>query len=208
MGNARARGSYDLGYLPIKVWRSDSVLLADAVTRLRTAMRNGQFTDDAMTGVDRSQFRSWVSAYFFRVPEKVAIRMIASRDVGHHTSGWWKNPDYERCEHLSLSCWDATKNNASIDQEDGRPAEIVEAFFGAFARLVWIESPAGKEGKLHDVHHYRVFCDEHWQPMLPRGEVYSRELTEASWKSWSDVQAAKAAALAEARPGDVTQPGV
>ncbi|NLX57306.1 MAG: hypothetical protein GXY58_19525 [Planctomycetaceae bacterium] len=31
--------------------------------------------------------------------------------------------------------------------------------------------------------------DERWQPNQPRGEVYSRELTEADWKSFSDVQA-------------------
>lgn len=26
-------------------------------------------------------------------------RLIYTRDVGHHTSGWFKNPDYEQCLH-------------------------------------------------------------------------------------------------------------
>jgi hypothetical protein len=29
--------------------------------------------------------------------------LILTRESGYHTSGWWKNPDYERCLHLSLS---------------------------------------------------------------------------------------------------------
>lgn len=29
--------------------------------------------------------------------------VLFTRDVGHHTSGWMKNPDFERCLHLSLS---------------------------------------------------------------------------------------------------------
>lgn len=37
------------------------------------------------------------------------------------------------------------------------------------------------------VHHYRLFCDKAWKPILPRGEVYSKDWTPADWKSWSDV---------------------
>jgi hypothetical protein len=37
------------------------------------------------------------------------------------------------------------------------------------------------------VRHWRVFCDIIWQAIMPRGEVYSRELTERGWQSWSDL---------------------
>src|SRR5262249_14385874 len=44
-----------------------------------------------------------------------------------------------------------------------------------------------EHGRKLDVWHYRLFCDPGWQPIKPRGEVYSRELTEAGWKSYSDL---------------------
>ena len=30
------------------------------------------------------------------------ITIAFTRDVGYHSSGWWKNPDFERCYHLSI----------------------------------------------------------------------------------------------------------
>ncbi|MBU2025992.1 hypothetical protein KJ912_04650 [Patescibacteria group bacterium] len=118
----------------------------------------------------------------------VGTRAIFTRDTGYHTSGWWKNPDYERCFHLSLSF---------VDIETGEPAPrdtvltslFLDALFGKGKRLLWCEPPYSEQGKQMDVWHYRLFCDEGWQPIKPRGEVYSRELTEAGWKSWSDAQA-------------------
>lgn len=35
--------------------------------------------------------------------QKYGCFLVYTRDVGHHSCGWWKNPDYERCYHLSLS---------------------------------------------------------------------------------------------------------
>jgi hypothetical protein len=34
-----------------------------------------------------------------------------------------------------------------------------------------------------------LFCDAQWQPILPRKEVYTREFTEAGWRSASQVLA-------------------
>jgi len=56
-------------------------------------------------------------------------------------------------------------------------------------RLLWIEPPYSPEGRRSDVHHYRLFCDEHWQPIKPRGEVYSTDFTEKGWKSFSELHA-------------------
>lgn len=183
----------------VKCWRSDETLLADALDRVRTAMRAGVFTTDFfLVGGNRDSHRSWVTAWYVLVSEGIAVHLLASRDVGHHTSGWWKNPDYERCEHLSLSMWDAAKDRTPIPFDAWIAERIVEWFFRPASRLVWMESPTTDGGKAVGAHHYRVFCDDRWQPILPRGEVYTREFTAAGWQSWSDVQAAKAAAL-EAR---------
>lgn len=146
------------------------------------------------------------------IPDRGPVsRVLFSRDSGAHTSGWWKNPDYDRCFHLSLSFYDREvilrwlelgeqyATTGSLPKDRRETDAWVELFFGDHARLIWCEPPAFDAGKLLDVWHYRLFCDPNWQPILPRGEVYTREFTEAGWKSWSDVQAAEqAAALQEA----------
>lgn len=118
----------------------------------------------------------------------IGTRIIFSKDTGHHTSGWFKNPDYERCYHLSLSFRDPLKGD-SVPFEDKIADQWIDAFYGPWRKYIWLESAKFPEGKQADVRHYRVFCDEHWQPIIPRGEVYSRELTEAGWLSFSEVKA-------------------
>lgn len=112
--------------------------------------------------------------------QKHDCQIIFSRDVGHHTSGWWKNPDYERCWHLSIS-FPGGRNKAVIEK-------ILDGLFGADKTKIWIEPPYSQHGKKAEVWHYRLFCDSNWQPIIPRGEVYSKEFTESGWLSYSDVQ--------------------
>lgn len=123
-------------------------------------------------------------------------KLILSRDTEHHACGWWKNPDYERCLHLSLSFYDP-----ETMQPTGRNTKLstewVGLVFQDYCRLLWCEPPYSPEGKKHDVWHYRLFYADpgFTAPILPRGEVYSKEFTEAGWKSWSDVQAETTSAL-------------
>mgnify|MGYP003524565819 FL=1 len=111
--------------------------------------------------------------------------LLFTREDGYHSSGWWKNPDYERCYHLSISFWD-------LQSQQPRPFETrlaeawVRCFFVTWTRYVWEEGPSMKLPA--EVRHYRVFCDPAWQPILPRGEVYTRDFVEKGWKSWSDQQ--------------------
>jgi len=123
-----------------------------------------------------------------RVVSSLGMIAILTRDTGYHTSGWWKNPDYERCFHLSLSFEDS-ETHEPRPRDRVLTALMLEAVFGAAKRLLWCEPPYSDEGKRRDVWHYRLFCDPAWEPIKPRGEVYGRELTEAGWKSFSDVQA-------------------
>jgi hypothetical protein len=114
--------------------------------------------------------------------------LIFTRDAGHHSSGWWKNPDYERCLHLSVSFVGTEGGRVYLLPFDRRMAgKWAEAFFGTAARLCWIEPPYSRAGKVRGVHHYRLFCDPGWQPILPRGEVYSRAHTPAGWLSFSEL---------------------
>lgn len=110
---------------------------------------------------------------------KYECTIIFTRDEGYHSCGWWKNPDYERCWHLSIS-FPGGKSKNSLDK-------IITGLFGEHKRLIWVESPYSKEGKQAEVWHYRLFCDENWQPVKPRGEVYSTQFTERGWKSFSEL---------------------
>jgi hypothetical protein len=131
------------------------------------------------------------SHHYWQSPTDRAAFIIFTRDIGHHTSGWWKNPDYERCWHLSLSqrdpqTWRAAPHEAAFFQR------LAEAFYAGDARKTWCEGPYSPEGKAMGVWHYRLFCNEGWEPIVPRGEVYDKELTEVGWRSFSEVHGLKA----------------
>ena len=118
--------------------------------------------------------------------------LIFTRDCGFNSNGWWKNPDYERCFHLSLSFLAFEGGEKiSLPYDYDMAAKWVDAFFGEDARLTWHEGPASEDGKAKGVHHYRLFCDEAWRPIKPRGEVYSKDWTSAGWKSFSDIHGDK-----------------
>jgi hypothetical protein len=121
--------------------------------------------------------------------------LLYSREYGLYTSGWWHNPDYNRCRHLSLSFHETnfeSEHYGGMRQCLPKDAKITEkwidCFFGAQKKLLWCEPPMTDHGKKFDVWHYRLFCDEHWNPIKPRGEVCSCEFTETGWKSYSDVR--------------------
>lgn len=117
--------------------------------------------------------------------------MIFSRDAGMHSSGWWKNPDYERCYHLSISFAVASSligvQPTRLPHNPKEAALWCEALFGEDKRYLWVEGPFSEHGRAYGVFHYRLFCDPAWKPIQPRGEVYSRDWTPADWKGWSDV---------------------
>jgi len=115
--------------------------------------------------------------------------LIFTRDTGHHTSGWWKNPDYERCLHLSLSFIGIQGNEVfQLPRSSRLSHEWIDAFFGEDKRFLWIEGSYSALGKSSDVWHYRLFCDPTWDPIRPTGEVYSQKNTPAGFLSFSDLQ--------------------
>jgi hypothetical protein len=125
-------------------------------------------------------------AHLYSIEPDRSARLIYTRDAGHHSSGWWKNPDYERCLHLSISfCVNPTDAALPFDRKQAQ--RIAEAFFEGDARKCWVEPPYSPEGKHCGVHHYRLFCDLSWMPLLPRGEVHNAYFTEAGWRSFSEV---------------------
>lgn len=153
------------------------------VTQLRLAACTGTYMGLIQTLDDAAYIHRCSRVSMLR--GDAAIRLIFTRDEGHHAVGWWKNPDYERCWHLSMSFVYPNNTSAPYDfQEANRWAKL---FFGDDRRWVWVEGPYSREGKAHDVHHYRLFTDFGWQAIKPRGEVYTREFTEAGWKTFSEL---------------------
>jgi len=160
----------------------------------------------ALTGYYNGVITTMDHAYFERCKAlhvSTGSILIFTRDIGMHQSGWWKNPDYERCWHLSLSFRDDLTMEPA-PQNHRIAGQWIEAFYGDNKRYVWAEPPYSERGKTNEVWHYRVFCDPAWHPIIPRGEVYTREFTERGWKSFSDLQDYNARELAklEALPGE------
>jgi hypothetical protein len=144
----------------------------------------------ATAGTFGGVMNSWGAAYLESckaLHRSTGSLLIFTRDTGHHTSGWFKNPQFERCLHLSLSFREPSDWRQPRDFDKALAAEWCEIFFADDRRYIWAESPKTPDGKVLQVNHYRVFTDEYWQPMIPRGEVYSTELTEKGWKSWSEL---------------------
>lgn len=116
--------------------------------------------------------------------ERTGTSLLYSRDEGYHSGGWWKNPDYERCYHLSLSFFDWLSFEPR-PKDTALTAKWISAFFGSHSQWLWCEPPS------MDLEigawHYRLFCDPKWQPIKPRGEVYSTQFTELGWKSFSEL---------------------
>lgn len=127
----------------------------------------------------------------------LGVRIIFTRDAGHHTGGWFKNPQYERCYHMSVSFRDPT-GTILLPQHKKLAGELARAAFGENTRWLWIERPFTKEGRQNDVWHYRLFCNEGWQPILPDKEVYTLEFTEKGWKSFSEIHGHKPNMVQEA----------
>lgn len=116
---------------------------------------------------------------------KYHLSINLSRDINHHLGGWWKNPQYERCWHLSIAV--QTPDYGIPENHDKTTLHILKLIFGKQMKLVWSEPPFSEAGKKMNVWHYRVFCDEHWQAFKPKGEVYSTELTERGFLSHSEL---------------------
>lgn len=180
--------------------------IARHAARLRWIASRGEF-DGRVDGLAGIANRAYLDRCRL-VHQPTATVAILSRDAGHHSSGWMRNPDYERCWHLSLSPapeWtmraEAPRLAASqgigilrvapgiqVAWHDAWTRRMwVDAAFGEAARLAWVEPSATCGGRRAEVQHWRVFCDESWAPILPRGEVYSSELTERGWRSASQV---------------------
>lgn len=137
-----------------------------------------------------SAFETYYLTKCRQIDDVTSTTLIFTRDSGHHSSGWMKSPDYERCLHLFLSPAPSRLivpglQRAELDKRTTRA--WLDVFFDENVRLLWAESPKSPEGIRRGVWHWRLFCDEHWQPFLPRGEVYSTEFTELGWRSASEL---------------------
>lgn len=113
--------------------------------------------------------------------QKYECSIMFMRESGYHSGGWWKNPDYERCYHLSIS-FRGGRNTKDLNK-------ILQGLFGYNTKLLWTEAPYSEQGKQAEVWHYRLFCDENWKAIMPRGEVYNTHFTDRGWKSFSSINA-------------------
>ena len=109
--------------------------------------------------------------------------VIYTYDVGHHTSGWWRNSDYERCLHLSIThpVFKSLTGLATLEApSDAEVREWAKAAWPADWKKAWLEPPASvlsidvaENRRRPGVGHVRLFLDVNLEPILPEGEVYN-----------------------------------
>ena len=151
------------------------------VARLRLGAQTGRYDGTTRTAPYLMSQRAML------VRPDTSVVVIYTLDEGMHACGWWKNPDYERCKHMSVS-FVSTETGEPAPHDRAATAMLCRRFMDDAARLSWWEPPYSEDGKRRDVWHVRVFYAPGWsEPILPRGEVYTREFTEGGWKSWSDI---------------------
>lgn len=157
------------------------MILTPSMVELATRMKQ-----HAETGTWNGLSRTTTTPYYRQAFQlhKSGVSIGYTREAGYHSSGWFKNPDYERCYHMSLAFRDPDTHEP-IPFDFQRAEGWVKLFFGERARYIWEESAAQKDLGI-EVRHYRVFCDAKWKPIIPRGEVYNRDLTKQGWKSYSE----------------------
>lgn len=151
--------------------------------RARREAKKGTFRGGSRDLADQAYIRRCTHVW-----RAAGVKILFTRDEGHHACGWWKNPDFDRCVHLSLSFFDPHTGEVA-PQDHKQAASICRAFFGSDRARLWVEPPYSEHGLRYDVWHYRLMCDAGWQPITPRGEVYTREHTPKGWLSWSEAQA-------------------
>jgi hypothetical protein len=153
----------------------------EVVKKLKRAAETGIYSGVIQSHNDKHYFNA-CTAYHHRT----GTGLIFSRDSGHHSSGWFKNPQYERCYHLSISFRDQETGQAKPFSHN-KAEQWIDAFFGHDKRLIWGEPPHSREGKACDVWHFRLFCDPGWKAIKPKGEVYTKDFTEKGWRSFSEI---------------------
>lgn len=108
-------------------------------------------------------------------------RLLLTLDIGYHASGWWKNSDYHRCLHLSVS-HPILLERRVVGRDVASEHEVrawARAIFGEHVKWSWFEPPADPldvdvlAGRRETgVWHARLFLDRTNRPILPEGEVY------------------------------------
>lgn len=166
------------------IFRSSDALIPFAKLRAQAGIYTGT------TSAANTKLMRYCSHQLVLKPDYRA-HLIYTRDSGHHSSGWWRNPDYERCLHLSLSFAGGYHGEQAVPFDRVEAEKIARTFFGEHTPWCWVEKPYTPEGKARDVWHYRLFCNPAWQPIQPKGEVYSRENTPAEWQSFSEIHGYK-----------------
>lgn len=121
------------------------------------------------------------------------VRLMVSRDVGYHGSGWFANSDWDENLHLSVSHprpglarlyraradLGMPRDWTGVDLETPTDDEVRSwglVFYGPeHAPKAWFEPAASvfDPHRIPNVVHLRLFLDRNGRPFIPNGEPYT-----------------------------------
>lgn len=117
----------------------------------------------ARSGVSTNAAGDLDTAYLRRCSRRVgSTTLVFTRDETGPGRSRFECPALRRSWHLSTECRDPVERDAWL-----------RTFFGDHRHRLWVTGPTTAAGRAFDVWHWRLFCDEHWEPA-----VFDREPAE------------------------------
>ncbi len=115
--------------------------------------------------------------------------VVFARDSGHYSGGGgYKSQASDRCFHLALTFLDF-ENGIALPPDPKKTREWLNAFFPGQCHLLWAEAPVDLGAvasfwrwclglKMGDAlfWHFRLFCDENWQPLTNEPALMQRDM--------------------------------
>lgn len=117
----------------------------------------------------------------------LVVSILLTFDKGPHSSGWWRNSEYNQCWHVSIVGIRPPESRLLVNQTP-KFEEVPQAERRAWCRVIfgdedvkkaWNEPPASALDAYRDAPassstwHTRVFVDRDGHSIIPQGEVYS-----------------------------------
>lgn len=102
--------------------------------------------------------------------------IVFTRECLAPPRGGFRDPAHARGYHLSLTCIERAERDL-----------WVRAFFGPDLPNVWAHWSVPRVARAFHVSHWRLFCDEHWSPIVVRNTA---DVMRAGWRSVIELEIA------------------
>jgi hypothetical protein len=113
-------------------------------------------------------------------------KLIFSAETGLYKIAITRDPSLDRCLHLSHWRSGDESGRLRMPYDFSAMEEILDAFFGPFKILLWVQPPTSQDGRALDLYQFRLFMDEDWRPN-PLAMRTGHPMIPAEWISYPNL---------------------